>query len=99
MKMYIDLTPGTPGIYARRCATSTSQAIRHGDLMWGNDLGIENYGRIRPLASERWWYPQRIEDDYRSGRVTAWLPDDGHPGLPSKAWYDFVGEPLPQDDV
>jgi len=105
-KMYIDLTPGTPGIYRR-------ESLRHLYLtgypvteitMWGNDLGIENY----ETQYARWHLERdggilsEIEDDYRSGRVDRrWLPDLTDIQTPAfeKAWYDFVGEPLPQDDV
>lgn len=100
-EMYIDLTPGTPGIYRR-------EALRHLYLtgykvtdraMWGCDLNINDYevkyGKLhlkRDLGILR-----EIENDYFTDAVDHdWLPDltDIRTPVFGPVWSDFAGEPI-----
>ena len=82
-EMYIDLAPGTPGIYraeAIRKLYCTGYPVRH-KVFWGSDLTVNNY----ETDCAKWWLQndiaifEQITHDARTGNIPCWkLPPLEH---------------------
>ena len=100
-KMYIDLTPGTPGIYRREALRRLYLAgfpVTH-RAMWGCDLNINDYevkyGEMHLKRDNG--VLREIENDYFTDAVDHfWLPDLSDIRTPvfGSVWSEFTGEPI-----